>query len=329
MATNRHTEAVPAAGAEADPDRSDWGYSTVLWSVALAALGYLAFSLWGGWKDVAAAAGKVGFFGLAVALSLSLANYGLRFVRWQAYLAAMDHAVPWCPSLHIYLSGFALTTTPGKAGEMIRGILLRKRGVLYPASFAAFVSERLSDMLAVVLLALLGLSSYPPARPVVMIGAALVVVGLAVLTSTLPANWLRTRAGGTSRMSHALRHLLAVLTQARKCNTPAMLIGATVLSLVAWAAEAWAFYLVLGWMNLAVSFPSATFVYAVSMLGGALSFMPGGLGGAEAIMVGLLLWQGIGAADAVAATIIIRVATLWFAVLLGVGATTTLQGARR
>jgi len=58
------------------------------------------------------------------------------------------------------------------------------------------------------------------------------------------------------------------------------------------------------------------------MPGGALSFMPGGLGGDEAVMVGLLVWQGLDAADAVAATVIIRVTTLWFAVLLGVAATT-------
>jgi hypothetical protein len=105
-----------------------------------------------------------------------------------------------------------------------------------------------------------------------------------------------------------------------------LLGGATVLGVIAWAAEAWAFYLVLGWMNVQVPLTFAVFVYAVSMLGGALSFMPGGLGGAEAIMIGLLLWQGTDAADAVAATVIIRVATLWFAVLLGLAAATLRRG---
>jgi uncharacterized protein (TIRG00374 family) len=61
------------------------------------------------------------------------------------------------------------------------------------------------------------------------------------------------------------------------------------------------------------------FVYALSMLAGALSFMPGGLGGAEGVMVALLLWQGMGNADAVATTILIRLTTLWFAVCIGLG----------
>ena len=111
---------------------SNWHYRAVLWSVLLAAIGYLGFALWSGWRDVASAVGKVGVLGVGIALSLSLVNYGLRFIRWQAYLRAMDHPVPWWPSLKIYLAGFALTTTPGKAGEALRGVLLRRWGDSLP-----------------------------------------------------------------------------------------------------------------------------------------------------------------------------------------------------
>ena len=107
-----------------------WHYHAVVWSVLLAAVGYLGFALWSGWQDVLTALGKVGAMGVAAALSLSLCNYGLRFCRWQAYLRALDHPVPWRPSLGIYIAGFALTTTPGKAGEALRGVLLKRRGSL-------------------------------------------------------------------------------------------------------------------------------------------------------------------------------------------------------
>jgi len=58
-------------------------------------------------------------------------------------------------------------------------------------------------------------------------------------------------------------------------------------------------------------------IYALSMLAGAVSFLPGGIGGAEAVMTGLLLMSGATETKAVAATVIIRLATLWFAVALG------------
>jgi uncharacterized protein (TIRG00374 family) len=54
-----------------------------------------------------------------------------------------------------------------------------------------------------------------------------------------------------------------------------------------------------------------------AMLVGAISFLPGGLGGVEATMVGLLILIGSTQPLALAATVIIRLTTLWFAVALG------------
>jgi uncharacterized protein (TIRG00374 family) len=295
-----------------------WHHRALVWSVLLAAAGYLAFALWSGWRDVASAVGKVGFLGIGVALSLSLVNYGLRFVRWQAYLNAMGHPVPWRPSLEIYLAGFALTTTPGKSGEAVRAVLLKRWGVPYPMGLAAFLSERLSDLLAIVLLALFGLALYPAAWPLIAVGAAAVLAALMALSSQSLLERLHGAIPGASRFASLLRHSMHMLLQARRCHAPRVLAGATGLSLVAWAAEAGAFYLVVRWMGLEVPLAFAVFVYAIGMLAGALSFVPGGLGGTEAVMVGLLLWTGAPGADAVAATLIIRLTTLWFAVGVGI-----------
>jgi glycosyltransferase 2 family protein len=59
-------------------------------------------------------------------------------------------------------------------------------------------------------------------------------------------------------------------------------------------------------------------VFSVGSLAGALSFLPGGLGVAEASMTGLIRALGdVTKASAAAATVLIRLATLWFAVALG------------
>ena len=55
------------------------------------------------------------------------------------------------------------------------------------------------------------------------------------------------------------------------------------------------------------------------MLVGSLSFLPGGLGTNEAVMIGLLVMNGLPEVAAVSATLICRLATLWFAVALGAG----------
>jgi uncharacterized protein (TIRG00374 family) len=94
-------------------------------------------------------------------------------------------------------------------------------------------------------------------------------------------------------------------------------MGATLLSLLAWGLEALAFYWILQAMGADVRLTLAIFVYAVAMLAGALSFMPGGLGSTEAVMVGLLVSSGVELPDAIAATVLLRLVTLWLAVGLG------------
>ena len=117
----------------------------VLWSVALAALGYVGLSLWAGWREVTAAVVQVGPWVLLGLLGLSLVNYLLRFVRWGRYLSLLDAPVPWRINLTAYFAGFALTTSPGKLGETLRSVLLKPHGVPSAASLAAFFAERASD----------------------------------------------------------------------------------------------------------------------------------------------------------------------------------------
>lgn len=297
---------------------SGWRYRVLIGSVVCSALAYLAISLWGGWPAVSAAVIRVGWWQSGQVVGLVLLGYGLRFLRWQVYLNALRHPLPWWPSLKIYLAGFALTTTPGKAGEALRGVLLKRWDVPYPHSFAALFSERLSDLVAMVALALFGLSAHPEWFS--MIFACLVLLVCGVLLVSRPAlvgaldRRVDQRNGWFPRL---LRHAVQVLHQSHSCHTPRRQIGATLLSVLAWGLEALAFCWILAAMGADVPLTSALFIYAVAMLAGALSFMPGGLGSAEAVMVGLLVSSEVELSTAIAATVLLRMATLWLAVGLG------------
>ncbi|WP_373066957.1 YbhN family protein [Thioalkalivibrio sp.] len=308
---------------------SGWRLRAVMLSIIVAVALYLGVVLWAGADEVWRALKLVGAGGVLLALGLSLVNYSLRFTRWQLYLRTLGHAVPTRASLHIYVAGFALTTTPGKAGEALRGVLLKRRRVPYPDSFAAFVSERLSDLIAVVLLSMLGLTLVTQGTWLIAAGAAFILAALVVLSWRRPLAWLQRISDRPGRrLWRSLHHIATILLQARRCHRPALLAAATALSVIAWSAEALAFWWILNAMGFEVSFAFAAFVFALAMLAGALSFLPGGLGGTEAVMVGLLLWADMPPADAIAATMLIRFTTLWFAVILGLIALATNPEAR-
>ena len=288
-------------------------------SVLFAVIGYFVFVLLNGWQDVLNAIVRIGFIGIIIALCLSLVNYGLRFIRWQMYLQAMGYHIPFSGSLKIYLAGFALTTTPGKAGEALRGVLLKPLGVPWKVCFAALLSERLSDLLAIVILTLLGLSTFPNARLVVLFSCIIIAVVLLILFNKRLLEYYYNNIREDTRIRRLIKHILGILLEARRCQTPRLFVITLLLSIIAWGAEAYAFYLMLGFMGIQFTIAFAIFVYAFATLAGSLSFLPGGLGGIEAVMFGLLVWKGVGQADATAATVLLRLVTLWFAVVIGLG----------
>lgn len=61
----------------------------------------------------------------------------------------------------------------------------------------------------------------------------------------------------------------------------------------------------------------ALFTPAASLVAGGLTVLPGGLGGTEATLAALLVFQGLPAPQAIAATALFRLLSLWFTIGLG------------
>jgi uncharacterized protein (TIRG00374 family) len=88
--------------------------------------------------------------------------------------------------------------------------------------------------------------------------------------------------------------------------------------LVAWGVEAWGLYLVAQVVvPEQLTLAGATGIYAIAIIVGALSFLPGGLGSTEAVMTALLYTHGIPMPQAILLTLVCRLLTLWLAVGIG------------
>jgi len=154
---------------------SGWRFIALLLVMLLSAVGYLAFSLWGGYQEVVYA-NPYGFYWHCYHARVLPVNYGLHFLRWKKYLALLRHYVYWLENLRIYIAGFDLTVLPIKVGETIRNLFLKQHGVSYPESLVANFSEHLSNLISMLLLVAIGLLAYPQAKPLVVILAVLILV---------------------------------------------------------------------------------------------------------------------------------------------------------
>ncbi|MBK8938923.1 MAG: flippase-like domain-containing protein [Polyangiaceae bacterium] len=266
------------------------------------------------------------------ACGLSLLNYGLRFLKWEYYLGVLDlrhdakgaRLFPWSESLLVFLSGFVLTVTPGKVGEMFKSVVLASiRGIEAERTAPIVVAERVTDLVGVIALITIGGAAFPGGLVWAALGSVAVGLILAIVASprvarALLAPWGRL-PGAAGRLAHrALPKIERALGQLRSLTAPKHLVVPSLLSIVGWSLEGVGVYLVLHGFGSSLDVLKATFFYATATLAGALVPLPGGLGVVEKVleesMVGI---GGVPGAIATATMILSRLATLWFAVVVG------------
>lgn len=254
-------------------------------------------------------------------LGLSVFNYALRALRWHWFSKGLGLKVGFGFNAAVFIGGFALTTTPGKAGEALRlWVLERAKGVPYERATPLFLGDRLSDMVAIMLLCVACLGAFSGYANVTLgIAAGLIVLMLPFLrpkTLLWVTNALYRLFGG--RAPRLFAKIRAALRETAKLFTFRQFGVGLALALVGWAAEAWSFQLLLTAVGGPdVSFQQAGFVFTFALIAGTISMLPGGLGGAEAVMLLLLTSLGFASDSALAATAIIRLTTLWFSTALG------------
>jgi len=238
-----------------------------------------------------------------LALALTALNYLIRFWRWQLYLARLAIEVPGGRSFAIFVAGLTMTITPAKLGELVKSALL-KRSFAVPVRRSAPVvlAERVTDATGVVVLAVVG-GAGTRSWPLVLL-AFVAVAGVVVLVRS-PVLERFARLG---EAPGAARTLLGTR----------LLASMTLLSAASWLCECLAAYVCVRGLRLDLSLSDTIVVFSLGSLAGALSFLPGGLGVAETSMTGLMRVLGdVPKAAAAAGTVLIRLATLWFAVALG------------
>ena len=280
-----------------------------------------ALVYWAGWHEVIEAASLIGFAAVSTVLILSLCNYLLRFIRWQRLMRVLGHTVPLWRNLRIYLSGLALTATPGKSGELVRGVFLKPCGIPYARSFILFFWDRLSDLAGVLVLAIgaggMLVSGYTGLLP----GVLLTLVLLWVLRPGGPVIWhslLLLRR----RIPTGMRGMLLSLVRLRHADkrlTPVLALFGGAIGAMAYAAHGFGLYILAQAMNAPLGIAEAILVVSVSSLMGAAVLIPGGAGVVEVTSVVLLSAQGVPEPEAVALGIVLRLTTFWFAIVFGTG----------
>lgn len=256
------------------------------------------------------------------ACGLAFGNYVVRYLKWEFYLSRLEiKNVKKLDSFFTFLSGFVLTITPGKVGEVFKSLILYETyNVPMTKTAPIVVAERATDVLGIVVLIALGSLGFSGGLVWAGVGTGLVLALLAVVRSRkLSLSIIELSARLPGKFGKMAPKLEAAYSSLATMLEPRNLVVPTLLSTCAWVLECLALWVILRGFGESISVMLSTFFYATStLLGAIVAVTPGGLGVTESALLGQMTELGhLDRGIATAAMLLVRFATLWFAVLVG------------
>lgn len=301
----------------------------LLVSMFLGVLVFVGLVAYGDFREVARSFREFNWLLLPLIMLVTCGNYALRFIKWEYYLRQIGvEGLSKTDSALVYFSGLGMTVTPGKVGEWLKSYLLKQvHGTPVTRSAPILLAERLTDSLALLFIGGLGVIFFGPEYWWVIALIAVISAAAILVSRHRPA-------------SHSLLGVLAKVPFLGRFSprfeemyestyilmAPRGVAAMTLLSIGSWFFEVVAFYLTLVGVGVDGSLDTllkAAFILPISTLAAALLFTPGGLFVAEISITALSrrLLEINGAAmapgPAAVATLVIRIATLWFGVAVG------------
>ena len=301
-----------------------------VWLTALLSIVvFFALAAYADIDSVTSALAAVSWSTFGVVIGLTTVGYGFRFAKWHYYLRRLDVDIPLAASAIAFFSGLMMVVTPGKAGEVWKAWFLSDtRGVPASKTTSVVGAERITDLIALSALAALGVLVYSPSSLPVIGLLGTIAVGIGLLQWRRGCLALLGRLESAPIVGEYATELEEFYESAYRLFQFRPLVVSTLFSLAAWGLEGVAFWLVLDGLGVDASVVIGLFVFGFGSVVGAVSMLPGGLAATEASMVGVLLSIGYPETVAAAATIVIRVGTLWYAAALGTATFLTYRGTR-
>lgn len=268
-------------------------------------------------------------------------SYGLRTYRWHILVRSVIPGVSPRLSCYAQVIGFAFSVSPGRIAELYKLRLLeRGTGTSIAQSLPVVVVERLTDAVVLGTLVVLGGMLHLSAEahseavsPLVVGTSALIVLAIVFgrrrrTFGWRPERWLdealrRTSLGrrvvrflATGPVATALSQLKTGGSRVTRPETIGLALAFVLLARLGDGIILWKISSAIGYP---VAFPLAlTMIGAAGLFGGA-SFSPGGIGAAEAALVGMITANGMPLGMAIVAAFTTRALLFWIWVLLGLG----------
>jgi len=263
------------------------------------------------------------YFIILILLSFT-AGILIKGLRQMLFLRHLGIRIPHKQNMIIYLAGLSLLITPAGLGGVIKShFLLKKYNQPVSKTIPVVIVERYHDVLTVlciiIIFSIIAGITYLTI-PIVIIGAFLFISLIAVRKRKIFPIF--------QKLIHKLKIFQTLENQSNEFNeslvsftSRKILFSGWLVGMAGWSFDALGIFLCFQAFGLDFDFFISAVIGLSSILFGALTFIPGGVGVTEVSFVELLSIYGIESSVSSALALFLRLLSIWFATCIGIVAT--------
>ena len=256
---------------------------------------------------------------LPLILFLVTASWCPVFIKWHFLLKNCEIDIPLTRSITVFLSGLAFDITPGKLGALMKSQILKTSFNIPRTKTAPIVLvEKVYDLIGAILASIAG---------IIILGMDVYLIIIAILVLVMVFFFLYYRPASelffkritkTKFFSKYVENISELDKIVQKSTNVKVATICILLAVTYWfIVSAAVYFTLIGFDINILDYLKVLSIYATSILLGAISFIPGGVGITEGALASLFTLEGIDVSTALILSVIIRIFVLWYSVSIG------------
>ena len=240
-------------------------------------------------------------------------------IRWQILLKKNHIDIPIKKSFLLFLSGMSMTITPGHVGELIKSQLIKTIYNIPRTKTAPIIFvEKFYDLTGAIIASIIGIIILGMDTNLILISVSILIVIIFLIYYRPIFEFILKRVTKTKFFSKYSENLSDSYEIVRNSTTPQISSISFGLSVLYWIIISVAVHFILLSFGIeSISVLKTISIYSSSVIIGAISFIPGGLGITEGSLIGLFSLEGIDVSLALILSVMIRILTMWYSVSIG------------
>lgn len=280
---------------------------------------FVGIAYYGGLNSVLNVIANSNLYLYLLAFVSVLVGYLISFGKWTFFMKKLGVKVPLFKSLSVYLSMYSMELTPGRIGRIVCAYTLHRITDIPIAKVAPIVTmDLVTDFFAAAIVAVAAAIYFNQFVVIVLLGALISVLPTVFVLNPWFFKLLKKWLKNTKYIPAMNLFGNTYFRSQHKLNKPSVYITSLGFTIPSAIFYAMALYFTLLAVGATPSPSGSVLIYYSSNIIGTMTGLPGNVGVTDGAMVAML--QGIfhlNAATGSAVTIMTRIATLWFGVILG------------